>query len=40
VIFDTIPPKLGLSAWGDFPIVGHGGGAKGPQDNSRACPSI
>ena len=25
--FDTIPPELGLSAWGDFPIVGHGGGA-------------
>jgi len=28
VIFDTIPPELGLSAWGDFPIVGHGGGSK------------
>ena len=26
VIFDTIPPELSLSAWGDFPIVGHGGG--------------
>ena len=27
--FDTIPPKLSLSAWGDFPIVGHGGAAQG-----------
>jgi hypothetical protein len=25
VFFDTIPPELSLSAWGDFPIVGHGG---------------
>ena len=24
--FDTIPPELSLSAWGDFPIVGHDGG--------------
>ena len=24
--FDTIPPELGLSTWGDFPIVGHDGG--------------
>ena len=23
--FDTIPPKLSLFSWGDFPIVGHGG---------------
>ncbi len=27
--FDTIPPELGLSTWGDFPIVGHDGAAQG-----------
>ncbi|MBU6173042.1 MAG: hypothetical protein KGQ60_04525 [Planctomycetes bacterium] len=24
-VFDTIPPKLCLSSWCNFPIVGHGG---------------
>jgi hypothetical protein len=27
-IFDTIPPELGLSTWGEFPIVGNDGAAK------------
>ena len=27
-VFDTLPPKLSLFSWGDFPIVGHGGDSK------------